>query len=133
MESVAEHRLIGREFGGSFDSYGAEWWDRFRNDYVYLPKDKQNLVDGTTHALGGAASVLTEVTDVVFEKVARSIDGKVKPVNRLEGYFARTRRSLGDLVNEPGLASTVATVFRAPGDVGMDLVDGAIGNTHERN
>lgn len=120
----AEHRLL------AYVSNLQEWRHRAVNDYIDLPKDKQNPVDRVTHAFGAALSAFSEAPDALIEKATRGIDGKDAYVAPLEGDIARTRRDIHTVFHEKGLASKAAAIIRVPGDLGMDLFDFAIGNHH---
>lgn len=132
MHLTREHRLLAR----SYESGPKEFFERWKNDYVNLPAEKQNMIDTTTHATAGALSALTEAPDAAFEWLARKIDGNPQPIRGLDEGITRTGRDSRRLVKEIfsfKLPSALLSATRLPGDVLMDGVDFAIGNDHRMN
>ncbi|MDD4319475.1 MAG: hypothetical protein PHW10_04090 [Candidatus Peribacteraceae bacterium] len=124
----AERRLLryksnfGRLAGGTYE------------DYLHLPKDKRNVLDGTLHAVGAVGNVATNTFEAVTGDLARWIEGRKDPVPALRGHIARTREDARELLGAfKHPLSAVVTVLKLPGDLGMDAYDAFIGNDHRRS
>ncbi len=98
-----------------------EWRNRAGDDYRGDPLKN----------LAGVSSVLLEGPDLLFDKLARTIDGTTEDVPPLVGHMARTRRSLETVFwSDAGIVTRITTGIGIMGAAGQDLIEEAAGVDH---